>query len=50
MSEAIDLAQSEAEGPAVVLSPTVRRAADQPVNGGGPSFRLGDVYADELAL
>jgi flagellar assembly protein FliH len=27
---------------------TVRRAADQPVNGAGPSFRLGDVYADEL--
>lgn len=26
----------------------IRRAADQPVNGGGPSLRLGDVYADEL--
>jgi len=26
----------------------IRRAADQPVNGGGPSFRLGDVYAEEL--
>jgi flagellar assembly protein FliH len=28
---------------------TIRRAADMPVVGGGPSFRLGDVYADELA-
>jgi flagellar assembly protein FliH len=28
---------------------SIRRAEDQPVNGGGPSFRLGDVYADELA-
>jgi flagellar assembly protein FliH len=28
---------------------TVRRAADQPVNTAGPAFRLGDVYADELA-
>lgn len=27
---------------------SIRRAADQPVNAGGPSFRLGDVYADEL--
>src|SRR5215218_5286014 len=27
---------------------TVRRAADQPVNDTGPSFRLGDVYAEEL--
>ena len=28
---------------------TVRRAEDQPVNGAGPAFRLGDVYAEELA-
>ena len=29
---------------------TIRRAADQPVtSSGGPSFRLGDVYAEELA-
>jgi flagellar assembly protein FliH len=27
---------------------TIRRAADMPVIGGGPSFRLGDVYAEEL--
>jgi flagellar assembly protein FliH len=27
---------------------TIRRAADQPVNNAGPSFRLGDVYAEEL--
>jgi flagellar assembly protein FliH len=28
---------------------TIRRAADMPVTGGGASFRLGDVYAEELA-
>ena len=28
---------------------SVRRAEDQPVAGGKPSFRLGDVYAEELA-
>jgi flagellar assembly protein FliH len=28
---------------------SIRRAADQPVEGGRPSFRLGDVYAEELA-
>ena len=27
---------------------TIRRAADLPVVGGGASFRLGDVYAEEL--
>jgi flagellar assembly protein FliH len=27
---------------------TIRRAADMPVAGGRPSFRLGDVYAEEL--
>jgi len=27
---------------------TIRRAADIPVTGSGPSFRLGDVYAEEL--
>ena len=27
---------------------TIRRAADMPVSGGRPSFRLGDVYAEEL--
>ncbi|WP_245159278.1 FliH/SctL family protein [Blastococcus sp. TF02A_35] len=35
--------------PAVVERRTsVRRAEDQPVSGGKPSFRLGDVYAEEL--
>ncbi|TYP86296.1 FliH/SctL family protein [Blastococcus xanthinilyticus] len=28
---------------------TVRRAGDQPVAGGKPTYRLGDVYAEELA-
>jgi flagellar assembly protein FliH len=28
---------------------TIRRAADQPVDGQRPTFRLGDVYAEELA-
>src|SRR4051794_9394488 len=28
---------------------TIRRAADQPAPGERPSFRLGDVYAEELA-
>src|SRR3954465_8578490 len=28
---------------------TIRRAEDQPVPGGRPSFRLGDVYPRELA-
>src|SRR4051812_15418800 len=36
-------------GPAVERRSTIRRAADLPVVGGGPSFRLGDVYAEELA-
>ncbi len=40
--------QRQYEASAVERRSTVRRAADQPVNGGGPSFRLGDVYADEL--
>ncbi|WP_236828075.1 MULTISPECIES: FliH/SctL family protein [unclassified Blastococcus] len=42
--------------PAVPVQPspverrtTVRRAEDQPVAGSRPSFRLGDVYAEELA-
>jgi len=34
---------------AVERRSTIRRAADLPVAGGGPSFRLGDVYAEELA-
>jgi flagellar assembly protein FliH len=34
---------------AVERRTTIRRAADQPVNAGGPSVRLGDVYAEELA-
>ncbi|UOY03919.1 FliH/SctL family protein [Blastococcus sp. PRF04-17] len=34
--------------PASERRSTIRRAADQPVNGGGTSFRLGDVYAEEL--
>ena len=34
---------------AVERRSTIRRAADLPVVGGGPSFRLGDVYAEELA-
>jgi flagellar assembly protein FliH len=28
---------------------TIRRAADLPAVGAGPTFRLGDVYAEELA-
>ncbi|MCW2636843.1 MAG: fliH, partial [Blastococcus sp.] len=28
---------------------SIRRAADMPVSGGRPSFRLGDVYAEEIA-
>jgi flagellar assembly protein FliH len=35
--------------PVVERRSTIRRAADMPVIGGGPSFRLGDVYAEELA-
>src|SRR5688572_18476109 len=35
--------------PVVERRSTTRRAADMPVIGGGPSFRLGDVYAEELA-
>src|SRR4051812_14576266 len=49
------LARSMGEQPPLGYQPsgverraTVRRAADQPVNGAGPSFRLGDVYAEEL--
>jgi flagellar assembly protein FliH len=35
--------------PASERRTTIRRAADLPVAGGGASFRLGDVYAEELA-
>jgi flagellar assembly protein FliH len=35
--------------PVVERRSTIRRAADMPVIGGGPSLRLGDVYAEELA-
>jgi flagellar assembly protein FliH len=35
--------------PVVERRTTIRRAADLPVVGGGPSLRLGDVYAEELA-
>jgi flagellar assembly protein FliH len=35
--------------PVVERRSTIRRAADLPVVGGGPSLRLGDVYAEELA-
>src|SRR6476620_9235227 len=41
-------AAPEAE-PATERRTTIRRAADLPVAGGGASFRLGDVYAEELA-
>ncbi|WP_164704341.1 FliH/SctL family protein [Blastococcus litoris] len=34
--------------PVVERRTSIRRAADMPVVGGGPSFRLGDVYAEEL--
>jgi flagellar assembly protein FliH len=37
------------ETSAIERRTTIRRAADQPVNDAGPSFRLGDVYAEELA-
>src|SRR3954447_1070310 len=41
---------SPAAGPSPVeRRTTVRRAADQPVPANRPSFRLGDVYAEELA-
>ena len=50
------LARAAQESPSLGYQPSgidrrarVRRAADVPVNGGGPSFRLGDVYAEELA-
>jgi len=35
--------------PVVERRTTIRRAADQPVESGRTSFRLGDVYAEELA-
>jgi flagellar assembly protein FliH len=35
--------------PAVERRSTIRRAADMPVPANRPSFRLGDVYAEELA-
>jgi flagellar assembly protein FliH len=39
-----------AAGPSAVdRRATIRRAADQPVPANRPSFRLGDVYAEELA-
>lgn len=48
--------QADPGGPVVPPQPspierrtTVRRAADQPVAGGRPSYRLGEVYAEELA-
>ena len=41
--------QQQYEPSPVERRSSIRRAEDQPVNGGGPSFRLGDVYADELA-
>src|SRR5438045_3363150 len=34
--------------PTVERRTTIRRAADLPVTSGGVSFRLGDVYAEEL--
>jgi flagellar assembly protein FliH len=36
------------QAPLVERRTSVRRAEDQPVAGSRPSFRLGDVYADEL--
>src|SRR4051812_10167826 len=43
-------AQSPAQHPQVEeRRTTIRRAADLPVAGGASSFRLGDVYAEELA-
>ncbi len=42
-------AEAPEQGPSPVeRRTTVRRAADQPVNAGGPTLRLGDVYAAEL--
>jgi flagellar assembly protein FliH len=53
---AVPATVGEEEPPAPTAGPsplerraTVRRAADQPVASNRPSFRLGDVYAEELA-
>ena len=45
----IPVQEAPALEPVIERRSTVRRAADQPVDGGRPSFRLGDVYAEELA-
>jgi len=39
----------DAPEPVVERRTSIRRAADQPVEGNRPTFRLGDVYAEELA-
>jgi flagellar assembly protein FliH len=57
LSEAVAAPRPPADDAAVPLEheqvverrTAVRRAADQPVDGGRPTFRLGDVYAEELA-
>jgi flagellar assembly protein FliH len=41
--------ETPAPEPVVERRTTIRRAADQPVEGGRTTFRLGDVYAEELA-
>jgi flagellar assembly protein FliH len=41
--------QAPSQSSPVERRTTIRRAADQPVPGDRPSFRLGDVYAEELA-
>src|SRR3954453_11427845 len=46
---AIPEQQSQPQPQASERRTTIRRAADLPVAGGGNSFRLGDVYAEELA-
>jgi flagellar assembly protein FliH len=47
-SQPVDQPQIPAQ-PGEERRTTIRRAADLPVVGGGASFRLGDVYAEELA-
>src|SRR3954469_12400283 len=48
-SPAIPEQQSQPQPQASERRAAIRRAADLPVAGGGTAFRLGDVYAEELA-
>jgi flagellar assembly protein FliH len=44
-----EMSASSGPEPVTERRTTIRRAADQPVDGARTSFRLGDVYAEELA-